>query len=99
MALLRHRRYGPRFSSAPTGARGVPELPEKPPPSDEIPQMLVGAQLKPQGETASPGDRANPSAPMGLPSLKGGTPSMVRTPPIFCDSNHLYSGSARQSGI
>src|SRR5260221_12513437 len=52
MALLRHRRYGPRFSSATAGARVFRELPEMPHASDEIRQVLVVRQLKPQGETA-----------------------------------------------
>src|SRR5258706_6339537 len=52
MALLRHRRYGPRFSSATAGARVCRELPEMPHASDEIRQVLVVRQLKPQGETA-----------------------------------------------
>src|SRR5215471_21847021 len=52
MALLRHRRYGPRFSSATAGARVFRELPEMPHASDEIRQVLVVRQLEPQGETA-----------------------------------------------
>src|SRR5262249_7364184 len=52
MALLRHRRYGPRFSSATAGARVFRELPEMPHASDEIRQVLVVRQLKPQAETA-----------------------------------------------
>src|SRR5262245_64795330 len=52
MALLRHRRYGPRFSSATAGATVFRELPEMSHASDEIRQALVVRQLKPQGETA-----------------------------------------------
>src|SRR5215831_7597328 len=52
MALLRHRGYGPRFSSATAGARVFQELPEMPHASDEIRQVLVVRQLKPQGEIA-----------------------------------------------
>ena len=43
-------------------------------------------------------DRVSAITPIGAPSRSSGTPSIVRKPPIFWDSIHVYSGSARQSG-
>src|SRR5262249_2839409 len=52
MALLRHRREGPRFPTPTARAMGVREPPGMTPASDEIRQVLVVRHLKPQGETA-----------------------------------------------
>ena len=44
-------------------------------------------------------ERVNAITPIGAPSRNNGTPSMVRNPPTAWDSAHVYSGSARQSGM
>jgi hypothetical protein len=44
-------------------------------------------------------DRVTVNAPIGVPSQRSGTPSMVRQRPSLCASHCWYSGSASTSGM